>query len=510
MLGPFMFQSAPRSCDRSDNTRWFTVGGLARFNPRPGPATGATIPPASSNWTPCCFNPRPGPATGATRPCTPVPWCSPCFNPRPGPATGATRVARMHAVREHVSIRAPVLRPERLGTKPRVAAEKVVSIRAPVLRPERQKVVDVKTQPQDVSIRAPVLRPERPRDLLVSPRRVMFQSAPRSCDRSDRHARHRVPGLHVSIRAPVLRPERPPGSTNPSGLNVFQSAPRSCDRSDHAHAGFRPSGHGFNPRPGPATGATTSLSTRSIATSSFNPRPGPATGATLERTGARRAGHVSIRAPVLRPERPSNCLPSRGPPNVSIRAPVLRPERPVGTKYPPCEVRVSIRAPVLRPERLGTQSMPLIVMGFNPRPGPATGATRERGGRGADDSVSIRAPVLRPERLYDPANYFNNPLFQSAPRSCDRSDQQTGGGACREQVSIRAPVLRPERPHIPYKADAQRVKPHVSRMSIRAGDQQVDVVKERWPTWLLRAKCSNREPPGLFPALGVRGEHIRR
>ena len=60
-----------------------------------------------------------------------------------------------------------------------------------------------------------------------------FQSAPRSCDRSD-----------IASAGSLDRAE------------VFQSAPRSCDRSDRRQVKPFRRDTGFNPRPGRVTGAT--------------------------------------------------------------------------------------------------------------------------------------------------------------------------------------------------------------------------------------------------------------
>ncbi len=181
---------------------------------------------------------------------------------------------------------------------------------------------------------------------------LLFQSAPRSCDRSDRgHLRHSKQSI------------------------MFQSAPRSCDRSDReAHRGEL--GHD-------------DVSIRAPVL-----RP--------ERLGEDRLRQqprvVSIRAPVLRPERQLLGASYVGRNQVSIRAPVLRPERPSGVASHQVDV-VSIRAPVLRPERPRLRDGPgRGTSGFNPRPGPATGATLTLIGVQHQGVVSIRAPVLRPER----------------------------------------------------------------------------------------------------------------
>src|SRR5437870_4559987 len=112
-----------------------------------------------------------------------------CFNPRSGLATGATRCQN--------------------GS----ASDGIVSIRAPVLRPERPLAGQLMDAIAKVSIRAPVLRPERlARRRTLNRRSWLFQSALRSCDRSD-----------AWTEMPPLR------------MTAFQSALRSCDRSDFGH-----------------------------------------------------------------------------------------------------------------------------------------------------------------------------------------------------------------------------------------------------------------------------------
>ena len=106
---------------------------------------------------------------------------------------------------------------------------------------------------------------------------------------------------------------------------------------------------------------------------------------------------------------------------------------------------------------------------FNPRPGLATGATREESVVATVHGVSIRAPVSRPGRRISRAVVSSRQLFQSAPRSRDRGDSHqkcpdnlricfnprpglaTGATFMPEKtaralgVSIRAPVSRPGR-----------------------------------------------------------------
>src|SRR5256885_2147454 len=144
----------------------------------------------------------------------------------------------------------------------------------------------------------------------------------------------------VSIRAPVLRPGRLSVSKALAISLMFQSAPRSCDRGDVVGLLFAAHVCGFNPRPGLATGAT------STAKSSANSRP------------------VSIRAPVLRPGRHFTHHEEEIYSEVSIRAPVLRPGRLAnGVFVAGLDAPVSIRAPVLRPgRRQGRPDLGGIVM----------------------------------------------------------------------------------------------------------------------------------------------------
>ena len=158
-----------------------------------------------------------------------------------------------------------------------------------------------------VSIRAPVSRPGRPARVQPAVIRSGFQSAPRSRDRGDSSCN--ASGSPYQSFNP--RPGLATGATSRMSESIasrharFQSAPRSRDRGDSfdfCSFGFgdgvsirapvsRPGrllpessnctrSDCFNPRPGLATGATSSH--RMIATTEacFNPRPGLATGAT--------------------------------------------------------------------------------------------------------------------------------------------------------------------------------------------------------------------------------------
>jgi hypothetical protein len=177
---------------------------------------------------------------------------------------------------------------------------------------------------------------------------------------------------NIRIGRPALRgfnprPGHVTGATCPNssvvvGPAMFQSAPRSRDRGDgsgHSPRSDFITPHGFNPRPGHATGATTRLAGL----------PAHA-----------KSQLVSIRAPVTRPGRPDGPILDGDPPRyVSIRAPVTRPGRRAA-RSSPGEVRivVSIRAPVTRPgRRIHGSLFPARVL---------------------QPLVSIRAPVTRPGR----------------------------------------------------------------------------------------------------------------
>ena len=156
----------------------------------------------------------------------------------------------------------------------------------------------------------------------------------------------------VSIRAPVVRPERPAHGDS-------QAAAR----------------HGFNPRSGCETGATSVGSVMATTGWSFNPRSGCETGAT----------HAQNRR-----------LPLR---KVSIRAPVVRPERrALATLYVRTRNRFNPRSGC---ETGATWERFLDnrqVLCFNPRSGCETGATLQVDVWLSRRDVSIRAPVVRPER----------------------------------------------------------------------------------------------------------------
>mgnify|MGYP007051646023 CR=1 FL=1 len=123
------------------------------------------------------FNPRSGCETGATN-------CKNCcstalrrFNPRSGCETGATQRQVLVLCTLGVSIRAPVVRPERRRSPMSSEQNDLVSIRAPVVRPERQGDVPGITICNRVSIRAPVVRPERQCSIYRVVICTMFQSA---------------------------------------------------------------------------------------------------------------------------------------------------------------------------------------------------------------------------------------------------------------------------------------------------------------------------------------------
>ena len=156
-----------------------------------------------------------------------------------------------------VSIRAPVTRPERLCRRlPTIGISICFNPRSGHATGATQRRLD-DSQVCEVSIRAPVTRPERRARSVVS-REICI----------------------VSIRAPVTRPERLHSKTRHGPRLWFQSALRSRDRSDLE------------------VWSSTNLTT------CFNPRSGHATGATRATLALHALVHVSIRAPVTRPERP--------------------------------------------------------------------------------------------------------------------------------------------------------------------------------------------------------------
>ena len=156
---------------------------------------------------------------------------------------------------EVVSIRTPVLRPECLGRLQRLVCHFPVSIRTPVLRPE--------------------CLPERARTLAC----FVFQSAPRSFDRSVLALSWSGRLLHQFQSAPRSFDRSVGSSPWPRReVNAFQSAPRSFDRSVAA-AGAAPSSRWcFNPHPGPSTGVSGRRRPRWRRPCCFNPHPGPSTG----------------------------------------------------------------------------------------------------------------------------------------------------------------------------------------------------------------------------------------
>ena len=102
------FQSAPRSRDRGDLLLVMIVHFPTRFNPRPGHVTGATFSILAWSSPSPCFNPRPGHVTGATLENLRQYSIPACFNPRPGHVTGATYSPGYGLYFNQVSIRAPV------------------------------------------------------------------------------------------------------------------------------------------------------------------------------------------------------------------------------------------------------------------------------------------------------------------------------------------------------------------------------------------------------------------
>ena len=227
-----------------------------RFNPRPGHATGATQRPLVFGSTNRSFNPRPGHATGATFYRRRWSRNQHCFNPRPGHATGATQGS--------LGARSPL---HRFNPRPGHATGATSHPAFPCII-------------HNVSIRAPVTRPGRHDNTRNCARHGKFQSAPRSRDRGDSDMRD-FPSFFARFQSAPRSRDRGDREliSCPALLVEFQSAPRSRDRGDGGLY-FLAAGYGcFNPRPGHATGATTT-----------NPVGRPLT-------------DVSIRAPVTRPGR---------------------------------------------------------------------------------------------------------------------------------------------------------------------------------------------------------------
>ncbi len=88
--------------------------------------------------------------------------------------------------------------------------------------------------------------------------------------------------------------------------------------------------------------------------------------------------------------------------------------------------KVSIRAPIRGPGRLLSPSFvkPVLIC-FNPRPDPRTGATPAPMHRRRRIPVSIRAPIRGPGRHFSSVFGCRWTWFQSAPRSEDRGDPST-------------------------------------------------------------------------------------
>ena len=318
---PRMFQSAPRSVERGDSRAGRSARRRSGFNPRPAQSSGATLRASTLRSAKPCFNPRPAQSSGATTRCPSA--LTQRFNPRPAQSSGATSCRELRsdaavfqsaprsvergdpargamyssamfqsaprsssgatgcsrpvASTVDVSIRAPLSRAGRPGTRGgRRKASIVVSIRAPLSRAGRPDC-QFEAANSRVSIRAPLSRAGRPAECSTHWAVDRFQSAPRSVERGDclgREARRTF---------------------------LFQSAPRSVERGDTAveYCEARPS---FNPRPAQSSGATTPMD-HEHADNSFNPRPAQSSGATY-------VGHapthrsVSIRAPLSRAGRP--------------------------------------------------------------------------------------------------------------------------------------------------------------------------------------------------------------
>ena len=103
-------------------------------------------------------------------------------------------------------------------------------------------------------------------------------------------------------------------------------------------------------------------------------------------------------------------------------------------------------------------------MGFNPRPGHATGATHHHDIKRHSDYVSIRAPVTRPGRPNTTAALAEISKFQSAPRSRDRGD-------FRENFSLAARAVFQSAPRSRDRGDALpgRCLPNNRRFNPRPG-----------------------------------------
>ena len=253
------FQSAPRSFDRSVSGMRRTNRYTSRFNPHPGPSTGVPTLAAVRRWVvsirtpvlrPECLEDR------GSRTC-----CRWCFNPHPGPSTGVswrwTFPTAHPEARFQSAPRSFDRSVDRPGSHGRSVVSRVVSIRTPVLRPEcRQRGRSARSRPSCFnphpgpstgvsgagSARSPggaCFNPHPGPSTGVSgfgsvhasfQSSKLFQSAPRSFDRSVGGYPMASGNDPVSIRTPVLRPECQE-SAKWRPRRRFQSAPRSFDRS---------------------------------------------------------------------------------------------------------------------------------------------------------------------------------------------------------------------------------------------------------------------------------------
>ena len=394
------FQSAPRSFDRSVTRKSVLSPPPSCFNPHPGPSTGvSTSGPLSMSWQ-TMFQSAPRSFDRSVKISMSRSWplisfqsaprsfdrsvrrlhsvesegdlfqsaprsfdrsvpllqtlgrVGRGFNPHPGPSTGVSAEGVGAAAAGAVSIRTPVLRPECRARVARGKHARRVSIRTPVLRPECRRPAAPRPKNKRVSIRTPVLRPECLALELPSVPEIVFQSAPRSFDRS------------VAERTRLDEERR-----------LFQSAPRSFDRSVPARRSGSTLRARFNPHPGPSTGVSGARPPRWPVPQCFNPHPGPSTGVSpADLAGAQQTTFQSAPRSFDRSVH-SLCVELRIK-RVSIRTPVLRPECPLTSGS--CASAAMFQS---APRSFDRSVSELILFGrplacFNPHPGPSTGVSR--------------------------------------------------------------------------------------------------------------------------------------